>query len=381
MKRAVSILYTLLVLSLFCGPGQAPAAQSAPNTSNTPKGQSIAKAPYLSALTIDAASGTVLFEDNADAPVYPASVLKLMDLYIVLKAVEEGKLTLEEMVPVPLEAARMGGSQVYLDPKEQFSVEEMLYALMVQSANDAATALAIHVAGSRAAFVDLMNATAQQLGMRNTVFHSEHGLPAGKGREQDVTTARDMAILCRELVKKPEALKYTSTTTRGFRNDSFIMRNHNHLLGQVPGVDGLKTGYFQLAGFSIAATAEKNGQRVITLVMGSANRKERDAKAQELLSQGLAQLPRTPVAQSAEPAPAADPQAAGGGDPARSSGGADTAAATDATPARSGDGGGSGWGKFFLGLGAGIFIFLGLILLAGRILKRRREANQYIRRR
>lgn len=377
MKRAVSLFYRLFVLSLLsfvCVQAQVLAAQ------NAPKKQSIAKAPYLSALTIDAASGTVLFADNADASVYPASVLKLMDLYIVLKAVEEGRLTLEEMVPVPLEAARMGGSQVYLDPKEQFSVEEMLYALMVQSANDAATALAIHVAGSRAAFIDLMNATARQLGMRNTVFRSEHGLPAGKGQEQDVTTARDLAILCRELVKNPEALKYTSTTTRGFRNDTFTMRNHNHLLGQAPGVDGLKTGYFQLAGFSIAATAQKNGQRVITLVMGSVNRKERDAKAQELLSQGLAQLAgRPPVAQNPEPAPAADPQVAGGGDPARSAGAADTAPTTGATAAPSE--GGSGWGKFFLGLGAGIFIFLGLILLAGHILKRRRESSQYIRRR
>ena len=378
MKRVVFFIVVLSAFSLllFCGDN----ASAAQDTR-----QSIAKVPYLSALTVDAASGTVLFEDNADVPVYPASVLKLMDLYIALKAVEEGRLSLGEMVPVPLEAARMGGSQVYLDPKEQFPVEELLYALMVQSANDAATALAIHIAGSRAAFVDLMNATAQQLGMRNTVFRSEHGLPAGKGLEQDVTTARDMAILCRELVKRPEALKYTSTTSRGFRNDSFTMRNHNHLLGQAPGVDGLKTGYFQLAGYSIAATAEKNGQRVIALVMGSVNRKERDAKALELLSKGLAKLPGQPVAALAQqqtPAPAAGGQQTAATIPPQSSAPADKASQTDTpAPPLQADGSTGGWGKFFLGLGAGVFVFLGIILLAGRILKRRREASQYIRRR
>ncbi len=376
MKRVGFFIVVLSALSLFFSHGGS--ASAAQNTR-----QGIAKAPYLSAITIDAASGTVLFEDNADASVYPASVLKLMDLYIVLTAVEEGRLSLGDMVPVTPEAARMGGSQVYLDPKEQFSVEELLYALMVQSANDAATALAIHIAGSRAAFVDLMNATAQQLGMRNTVFRSEHGLPASKGQEQDVTTARDMAILCRELVKKPEALKYTGTATRGFRNDSFTMRNHNHLLGHAPGVDGLKTGYFQLAGYSIAATAEKNGQRVITLVMGSANRKERDAKALELLSKGFAKLPEQPAAALARQqasAPAVGGQQSAGM-PSQGTAPPDKTPEIIAPAPAQTDGANGGWGKFFLGLGVGIFAFLGIILLAGRILKRRREASQYIRRR
>ncbi len=369
MKRIVVVVACLVLVSSTVFAAQ--------NTRQT-----IAKAPYISALAVNSATGEVLFEDNADALVYPASVLKLMDLYIVLTRIEEGKLALTDMVQVTPEAARMGGSQVYLDPKEQFTVEEMLYALMVQSANDAATALAMHISGSKEAFVELMNATAKQLGMNNTTFYSEHGLPPTRDRKTDVTTARDMAILCRELVKKPEVFKYTSTTTRGFRNDTFIMRNHNALLGKPPGVDGLKTGFFQAAGFSIAATAQKDGQRVITLVMGSADRKERDAKALELLGKAITQLPaQSEQAQNAPPALAspepiatsssADPVPAPGG-------GQDAAKAPGVTPAPTSAS--SGWGKFFLGLGLGLFTFLAIVLLVGRYLQRRRDDNHYLRR-
>ena len=365
-----------ILLTVFCLVCICSSVLAAQNTR-----QSIAKAPYVSALAINAATGDVLFEDNADARVYPASVLKLMDLYIVLTRIEEGKLNLGDMVQVTPEAARMGGSQVYLDPKEQFSVEELLYALMVQSANDAATALAIHISGSEAAFVELMNTTAKQLGMNNTIFHTEHGLPPAKGQEPDITTAKDMAILCRELVKRPEALKYTSTKTRGFRNDTFTMNNHNHLLGQPPGVDGLKTGYFQLACFSIATTAPKGSQRVITLVMGSSNRKERDTKAMEIMNKALAELPAEAATVQAPPPAPTDP-----GQVSAPPAGTDTAAGepqnTAATaPGSQPKGASSGWGKFFLGLGAGIFVFLAIVLIAGRILQQRRDGNRYIRRR
>lgn len=363
------------VLCLLCSLSSVLAAEKTRPT--------IAKAPYISALAINAATGDVLFEDNADAQVYPASVLKLMDLYIVLTRIEAGNLSLDEMVQVTPEAARMGGSQVYLDPKEQFSVEELLYALMVQSANDAATALAIHISGSEAAFVELMNTTAKQLGMNNTIFHTEHGLPPAKGQEPDITTARDMAILCQELVKRPEALKYTSTKTRGFRNDTFTMNNHNHLLGQVPGVDGLKTGYFYLAGFSTAITAPKDGHRIITLVMGSSNRKERDAKAMEIMGKAFAALPAD-AAKMPPPATPAAPADQGqiGAAPAGSGTAASNAPDTSATDsAKKPAGASSGWGKFFLGLGAGLFVFLAIVLVAGRILQRRRDGNQYMRRR
>src|SRR5437762_11380254 len=145
----------------------------------------------------------------------------------------------------------------------------MLYALMVHSANDAAVALAEKIAGTTDAFAQLMNTRAKELGMNNTVFHSVHGLPPGAGQEHDVTTARDFSLLCRELLKHRDTLRYTSTRERAFRpnvaNKTVIMRTHNHLLGHVEGCDGLKTGYIAQAGFSIAVTASRNGQPVLVV--------------------------------------------------------------------------------------------------------------------
>ncbi len=351
----------------------------------------INKSPYVSALVVDADTGNVLFEDNADARVYPASVLKLMVLYVLLDRLDQGLLKLDEMVPVTVEAYKTGGSQVYLDPKEQFTVEELLYALMVQSANDAAVALASHVAGSKEGFVALMNQKAEALGMKSTRFHSVHGLPPSEGQEPDVTTARDLAILCRELAKRPDTFKYTGTKSRGFRNDTFMMYNHNKLLTQVPGSDGFKTGYYQAAGFSIAATAKRGGVRIISLVMGSADRKERDAKAMELLGKGFSQVPprpetitaATPATPAASPpatAPAATPPAAGPTfatdtqpTPAAQAEGED-ASAPDAAPAPT-TAKGSGWGSFFIGLGVGFALFLAFFVAAGILMKKRSKSS------
>ncbi len=252
----------------------------------------IARDPYLGAIVIDNASGKVLFEDNADKKGYPASMLKLMNLLIILENVKEGALRLDEEVLTTAEASRMGGTQVWLKENEVFSIDELLYALIVQSANDVAVALAIHIAGSKDAFTELMNKRARELGMNSTKFHSVHGLPPGPGQKPDVTTARDMAILARELLKHPEALGYTSTRERGFRNNSVIMRSHNPLLKTFKGCDGLKTGYFYAAGFEIAATAQRRDTRVIAVILGSTNKKTRNAKAAELLAQGLLTAPK-----------------------------------------------------------------------------------------
>ncbi len=247
--------------------------------------------PYVSALVVDADTGKTLFEDHASAVVYPASVLKLMVLLVVLERIEQKSLGLDEMVQITNEAAQMGGSQVYLDPKEQFSVEELLYALMIQSANDAAVALANHVAGSKKSFVSIMNQRAAELGMKDTQFHSVHGLPPAEGQKPDKTSAIDLSILSRELASKPETFKYTGTVEREFRDGTFIMRTHNHLLKTIDGCDGFKTGYFKAAGFSIVATAKRNGVRIIAIVLGSKDRKVRDAKASELLARGFALVP------------------------------------------------------------------------------------------
>jgi D-alanyl-D-alanine carboxypeptidase (penicillin-binding protein 5/6) len=155
-----------------------------------------------------------------------------------------------------------------------------------------------------------MNNRARELGMTSTVFRSVHGLPPGKGQEHDITTARDLSILCRELLKHPDTLRYTSTRERPFRSNvpqkTVVMRTHNHLLGHVDGCDGLKTGYITQAGFSIAVTASRKGQRVIAIVLDSIDLKTRDAKAAELLAKGFAALPvAAPPATPALPAPKA----------------------------------------------------------------------------
>jgi D-alanyl-D-alanine carboxypeptidase (penicillin-binding protein 5/6) len=294
----------ILVIALISLPCTLEAAPKAKNNKTAPTSKpaqhpGISKDPYIGAIVIDATSGKVVFEDQADAKGYPASVLKLMDLLLILERVEHHQLSFQDQVTVSAKAAKTGGSQVWLAEKEVFSVDDLLYALMVQSANDAAVALAEKAGGTTEAFVQWMNQRAAQLHMTNTVFHSVHGLPPGTGQEPDVTTPRDFARLCYELLRHQDTLRYTSTRERTFRpnagNKTVIMRTHNHLMAELEGCDGFKTGYFTQAGFSIAATAARNGQRVIAVVLGSADRKVRDAKAAELVSKGLVALQSTPV--------------------------------------------------------------------------------------
>jgi len=336
--------------------------------------QIVAKEPYASALLLNADTGEVLFAKNADAAVYPASVLKLMVLFVILDRVKQGTLQLDEMVQVTREAFKMGGSQVYLDPKEQFPIEELLYALMVQSANDAAVALATHVAGSKESFVALMNEKAAELGMKRTHFYSVHGLPPSTGQKVDVTTARDFGILSLELSKHPEVFKYTSTKVRDFRGGKFIMRTHNHLLRKVDGCDGFKTGYFTAAGFSIAATAKRGGRRIIAIVMGSENRKVRDAKAIELLAKGFGMVPaRLEPAAVAKPAPAQKKM--------------DTVipqkTKTDAPIVHSEDMTLSAdegkWKQFFMGFGLGFIVCALLVFFITRKKSRRNLSSRYRR--
>ena len=250
---------------------------------------------FKGAIVMDAVSGTILLEDRADYVGPPASVTKLMTFLLVHDRITRGDLTLQTPVNVTAEAAKTGGSQVYLAEKEIFPVEELLYALMIASANDAAAALAIHVAGSRPAFVALMNARAQELGLTNTTFRSPHGLPPSSRRldESDVTSPRDLAKLSVHLLKTTDILKYTSVKLRTFRPGpkQIDMVNHNHLLGKVAGIDGLKTGFTRGAGFCLAATALRKGRRLVVVTMGSPDSKTRDIKIVELLERGFAALP------------------------------------------------------------------------------------------
>jgi D-alanyl-D-alanine carboxypeptidase (penicillin-binding protein 5/6) len=276
--------------------------------------EKVSRTPYLGAIVVDDATGQVLFEDNADAPGYPASVTKLMTFLVIMDRVKAGQLTLETPITVSAEASRTGGSQVYLKQGEVFTVDDLLYALMIQSANDAAVALATHAAGSKEAFVALMNAKARQIGMTHTTFQSPHGLPPGKGQQVDITTARDLALLSRELIDHDDVLRYSSVKVRMLRGNTanpFEMRNHNHLLGKLAGCDGLKTGYFSAAGYSLSATAIRDGRRIIVVVLGSEASKTRDFKVMELMEKGFASLPAMPTVNTAAKPAVAAPATAG----------------------------------------------------------------------
>jgi serine-type D-Ala-D-Ala carboxypeptidase (penicillin-binding protein 5/6) len=290
----IVLLFSLVSADAAQSSKQKTSAKSASSPSGSAQSYTIAKNPYLGAIAIDSLTGRVLFESGADTKGYPASVLKLMDLLIITEKLQQRQLSLQDQVPVSRKAAETGGSQVWLEEKESFTLEDMLFALMIRSANDAAVALAEKVAGSTDAFVELMNKRARELGMTSTVFHSVHGLPPARGQEHDVTTARDLSLLCRELLKHPEILRYTSERQRPFRPNAgkktVMMQSHNHLLGSLEGCDGLKTGYTARAGFSIAVTATRKGQRVIAVVLGSPDLKTRDAKAAEVVNKAFAAM-------------------------------------------------------------------------------------------
>jgi D-alanyl-D-alanine carboxypeptidase (penicillin-binding protein 5/6) len=220
-----------------------------------------------------------------------------MTFAVLHDLLEQGRIKLDTPVTVTAADSKIGGTQVWLKEKEVFPVEELLYAMMIQSANDAAYALARTASGSVDAFVELMNAKAHELGMTHTKFRSPHGLPPANRviADGDLTTARDFALLSRHLVLKTDVLKYTSVKTRNFgppvRATAVVMNNHDHLLAHIEGVDGLKTGFTNGAGFCLSSTAQRKGRRVIVVVMGSPDSKTRDLKVAEFVERGFASMP------------------------------------------------------------------------------------------
>lgn len=245
------------------------------------------QSPVTAALLMDAATGEVLYELNSHAQHPPASMVKMMVALIVTEKVREGSLKLEEPITVSVRAAKIGGSQVYLKQGEVFTLEELMKAMMIHSANDASVAIAEAVAGSVEAFVDLMNLKAKELGMNDTVFHSVHGLPPGKGQQMDLSSAYDLALLGQRLVQEPKILEWTSTIEEPFRGGQFTLHNTNKMLSRFRGMDGIKTGYIRESGFCITATAARDGTRMIAVVLGAANNAMRTAETTRLLSLGF----------------------------------------------------------------------------------------------
>ena len=290
------------------------------------------RSPYVGAISVNAETGEVIFEANADQPAYPASVTKLMTLLLVMEDVKAGKYGFDDKVEATADAYKSEPSWVGIKVGEKMSVRDLCTALMVESANDAAIVLGVHSAGSFDAFIARMNARAAELGMKNTKYFNPNGLPPNASKRYpwknfNVSTARDQMILARQLVKMPEVLALTSVktcdlikTADGFRtsvtrrtneqprvtevaNGERIVKqltNHNNVMRTEKlkivnsdgkeAVDGLKTGYIDAGGSSIVLTGCRKGRRAIVVVLGSASSKERDAEARHLLSDALGAL-------------------------------------------------------------------------------------------
>ncbi|MBQ8431930.1 MAG: D-alanyl-D-alanine carboxypeptidase [Clostridia bacterium] len=242
--------------------------------------------PCKSVILMEATTGTVLFEQNADQALPPASVTKIMTLLLIMEAVDAGTVHLDDRVFISATAASMGGSQVYLKEGEQMSLEDLLKCVVIASANDAAVALAEYISGSVSAFVSKMNAKAKQLGMENTCFENVTGLD--DTAENHLTSARDIALMSRALIAHPTILQYSSIWMDTIRNGEFGLTNTNRLVRFYQGCTGLKTGSTSKAGFCVSVTAQRENLSLICVVMGAASRDERNGIATQLLDWGFA---------------------------------------------------------------------------------------------
>ncbi|WP_233566639.1 D-alanyl-D-alanine carboxypeptidase family protein [Cohnella endophytica] len=253
-----------------------------------------------SAILMDADSGTVIYEKNSDISLPPASITKIMTMLLVMEALDEGKLKLTDKVQASEYASSMGGSQIFLEPGEEMTVDEMLKGVAMASGNDASVALAEKLAGSEQQFVAMMNEKARDLGMKNTKFVNCNGLPA----EGHVSSARDIALMSRELLKYEGITKYTGMYQDYLRKSSpkpFWLVNTNKLVRFYSGADGLKTGFTSEAKFCLSATARRDNLRLIAVVMGEPNTKTRNAEVSHLFDYAFAQYTNIPLYKKGDP--------------------------------------------------------------------------------
>ena len=273
MKRGVSILLAVVLVAAL--PLTAWAAE--PELSAT------------SAVLIDIATGTILHERDAHKPLAPASVTKVMTMLLIMEAIDSGKIRWEDTVTASETAAAKGGSQIYLKVGETMTVEDMVKSIAGSSANDCACAMAEHLAGSEAAFVERMNARAKELGMNDTHFVNCTGLDDEPNAAEHLTCAYDIALMSRELLKNhPDITKYTTIWMDTVRNGAFGLSNTNKLVRFYSGATGLKTGFTSKAGYCLSASAQREGLGLIAVVMGSETSQDRFAACKQLLDYGFA---------------------------------------------------------------------------------------------
>lgn len=248
----------------------------------------------VSAVLMDAGTGKVLFAKNPHQPLPPASITKLMTMLLVMEAVKQEKITLKDLVRVSEHAASMGGTQIFLEPGEQMSVHDLLKGVAIASANDASVALAEFLGGTEEHFVQMMNERARQLGMNHTHFQNANGLPA----KNHYASAYDIALLSREILKYPLITKFTGVYQDYLRQGSkkpFWLVNTNKLVRYYQGVDGLKTGYTSEARFCLAATAQRKGLRLVSVVMGAPDAKTRNAEVAGMFDYAFNQYASYPL--------------------------------------------------------------------------------------
>ena len=241
-----------------------------------------------SAILMDAATGSILYEKNAHQQLAPASVTKVMTLLLVMEALDNGQISWDDKVTASDAAAAKGGSQIYLEPGEQLSMDEMLKSVVVSSANDCATALAEHVAGSEADFVRRMNDRAAELGLEDTHFVNCTGLDDEPEAAQHLTSAHDLAVMSRELLRHERIKDYTTIWMDTVRDGKFGLSNTNKLVRFYDGTTGLKTGYTSAAGHCLAASAKRDGMELIAVVLHCSSSTDRFESAKALLNYGFA---------------------------------------------------------------------------------------------
>ncbi|MBP1988956.1 D-alanyl-D-alanine carboxypeptidase (penicillin-binding protein 5/6) [Paenibacillus eucommiae] len=286
LKKGLISLMGLQLVFMLLLPGIYAAEQTVQPIDMTPNA--------LSAVLMDADTGTIIMNKNMDTKLPPASITKIMTMLLIMEALDQGKIKMTEKVSTSEYAASMGGSQIFLEPGEEMSVEEMLKGIAMASGNDASVAMAEKLAGSEENFVQMMNERAEQLGMKNTHFVNCNGLPA----ENHYTTAQDIAIMSRELLKHSIITKFTGAYQDYLRKDAetpFWLVNTNKLVRFYTGADGLKTGYTSEAKFCLSATAKRDNLRVIAVVMGEPNTKTRNAEVTKLFDYAFAQYTNYPL--------------------------------------------------------------------------------------
>lgn len=283
MKKVVTMFVALcLILSLYTG--AAFAEEKKTELADDSK----------SAILIERDTGTVLYEKNKDEKYSPASMTKIMTMLLIMEAIDSGKIKMDEKVTTSEYAASMGGSQIFLEPGEEMTVKELLLAMAIGSANDASVALAEKIAGSEEAFVEMMNDRTKELGLKNTHFKNTTGLPV----EDHYSTANDMALMAKELLKHEEITDFTKNYEAYLREDTdnkFWLVNTNKLVKFYPGVDGLKTGFTSEAKYCLTATAKKDGMRVIAVVFGAPTSKSRNAQITKMLDYSFSQYATHPL--------------------------------------------------------------------------------------